>query len=202
MHLKVCSIMREEFLEILVEEKSMEFFLQGFLPNILPQDFILYENCRIRAHNGKQDLQSKIPILVKGYKNYPWPVRLLIIQDQDSENCIELKYRLLRLIEKHNAGNLKYLVRIACRELENWYLGDLHAVEKIYPRSRALRNLNKAKYRNSDNLQGADEMAKFSNEFEKVICARMISSVISLKENRSKSFQHFCSGLERLITLQ
>jgi hypothetical protein len=196
-YLKELSKMREEYLEILVEEKSMGAFLEVFLPKLLPTGFSLNENCFVRTHNGKQDLQKKIPTILKSYKRYPFPVRLMVIHDQDSANCIELKNKIIDLIEK-NSERINYLVRIACKELENWYLGDLESIEHVYPNSKASSHLNKAKFRNPDLLNGTEEMEKFSIEFSKINCAREMAKVISISKNKSHSFNQFCIGIQKI----
>jgi hypothetical protein len=190
--------MREEILEILVEERSMEQFLKEFLPRILPEGFVIGQNCIIKPHNGKSDLQNKIPNTVRAYRNYPWPVRLLVIQDQDSSDCIQLKQQLTQLIRANNP-HIPFLVRIACRELENWYLGDLTAVEQVYPRSNASRYAHRAKFRNPDRLTGSEEMRALSAEFTKTDCARRMGTIIDVQTNRSVSFGHLVTGLQRLV---
>lgn len=191
--------MKEEYLEFLVEEKSMAIFLEEFLPVILPEGYILNENCIVRPHNGKQDLQKQIPKIVRAYRSYPLPVRFMVIHDQDSYDCKELKAKLKNLIAE-NTFSSDYLIRIACKELENWYLGDLDAVECVYPESKASRQKNKAKFREPDRLNGAQEMQRFSNNFGKVSCAREIAKVISIEENKSESFNQFQYGVKRLIS--
>jgi len=191
--------MKEEYLEFLVEEKSMAVFLEEFLPIILPEGYILNENCFVRPHNGKQDLQKQIPKIVRAYRNYPLPVKFMVIHDQDSYDCMALKTKLKNLIAE-NTSNTDYLIRIACRELENWYLGDLDAVEHIYPESKASRQKNKAKFREPDRLNGAEEMQKFSKNFGKVSCAREIAKVISVERNKSESFNQFQHGVIKLIS--
>lgn len=190
--------MIEVFLEILVEEKSMEVFLRGLLPRILPEGFILDHNCTVRAHNGKQDLQRKLPQTVRAYRHYPSPVILMVLQDQDSSDCRNLKQSLINLIESNN-NEVNYLIRIVCRELENWYLGELDAVEQVYPDSKASRFKSRAIYRNPDIPQGSVEMSKMTKNFSKVGCARSIGQILEVNQNTSISFQHFVSGLNRLI---
>jgi hypothetical protein len=52
----------------------------------------------------------------------------VVLRDQDSGDCLEIKERLMALCGR--AGKEDALVRIACRELESFYLGDLKAVER------------------------------------------------------------------------
>lgn len=187
-----------ERLEILVEEPSMEFFLRGLLPRVLPAQFRLDENCFIRAHEGKSDLQKSLPKAVQAYKYYPCTVRLLVIQDQDSNDCIVLKKRISDLIN-NAASNTHSLVRIACKELENWYIGDLLALEQAYPSFKARKYTRKAKYRVPDRLQGADEMRRLVPDFQKIDAARKMARHIEIHRNQSASFQHLVSGVQKLL---
>ena len=122
---------------------------------------------------------------------------MLILQDQDSVDCIALMQKIIKLIDD-NCQGLNYLVRIACKELENWYLGDSKAVEKVHAKSKASKFIEKAKFRFPDRLNGAEEMRHLSKDFGKVNSAREIAKIISIDENKSTSFNHFCSGLIKL----
>ncbi len=184
--------------EILVEEKSMETFLRVVLPELLPNPYVLDQNCFIRPHQGKSDLQKSIPRKVQAFKNYPQPVQLIVIHDQDSNDCRKLKAKLIHLIEEKNP-KLPKLIRIACRELENWYLGDLNAVEKVYPDSKASSLLHKAKYRNCDRLDGSEEMLRLTENFTKSFAAREMPQQMNFKDNKSISFNHFIIGLKQFL---
>lgn len=190
--------MRQEYLEILVEELSMEYFLRDLLPDVLPEGFILDENCFIRPHQGKSHLLKSLPKKTRAYKRFPWPVNLIIIHDQDSNDCKILKEKLIQVVRQHNES-IPLLVRIACKELENWYLGDLYAVEKLYPSSNASKLSNKSKFRNSDLLNGTEEMDKLSSSFTKTSCAREIFHFMDIDNNKSISFQNLIKGLEKFL---
>ena len=123
---------------------------------------------------------------------------LLVVHDQDSWDCKRLKTKLIERIE--SAGEPQtYKIRIACRELENWYLGDLQALEQVYPNSSASRLQNKARYRQVDTLTGTVEMRKITSDFSKMYCARTMGPIINLENNRSASFRQFLSGLQTLL---
>ena len=190
--------MNQTVLEILTEEHSMETFLQVLLPKILPEDYVVGINCFIRPHEGKSDLQSSVPKKMRAYPRYGYPVKVFIIHDQDSNNCILLKRELQELC-KISTYSTPVLIRIACRELENWYLGDMAAIEMVYPETKASRLENKAKYRNPDNLQGHSEMEFLSKKFSKSHAAREIPKYMNLENNKSISFNHFLTGLKKLI---
>lgn len=187
--------MSNESIEILVEEASMQHFLEGVLPRILSNRWVLGKNCFIRPHKGKQHLKKSIPRKVRAYKNnYPDSVRLLIIQDQDSNDCKRLKKEIQDIVQKEDP-QIPLLVRIACLELENWYLGDFSAIAKVYSRVKPEQYHNKAKFRNPDKLNGAQEMHQLSREFQKGGCARKIGEYIDLENNKSSSFKCFVSGI-------
>ena len=136
----------------------MSEFLTGLLPRILPDDYRLDENVFIRPHNGKSDLRKSLRNKAGDFHRYPSPVRLLVGHDQDANDCYELKRTIIRDIEDHRRASFPVCVRIACRELENWYLGSLEEVERLYPRSRASQLVDRRKYRNPDGVSGAVEM--------------------------------------------
>jgi hypothetical protein len=185
-------------IEILTEETSMEVFLRGLLPKLLPADYALDVNCFIRLHEGKSDLQKAIPNKLRAYPNFGYPVKVLIVHDQDSHDCLILKEKLLQLCDR---STIKVVVRIACRELENWYLGDLAAVEKAYPGKKVTDWQAKSKFRNPDKLVGSDELGRILPDFNKVAAAREIAPHLDITQNRSPSFRHLVSGLAKLIAM-
>ncbi len=189
--------MIEEYLEILVEEPSMDSFLRVILPRILSQGYEVDQNCFIRPFEGKSDLMSSIPNKVNGYKNYVWPVKLLILHDQDSNDCVELKNEITNTILENN-DQIEFKVRIVCRELESWYFGDMEAIEAVFPRTKASTLENKAKYRNPDNIFGAPEMERLIDGFKKSFASREIPHHMNIIRNRSTSFQHFVAAISEL----
>ncbi len=186
-------------IEILTEEPSMENFLRQLLPILLPEEYQLDINCFIHPHEGKSHLRKSIPRKLQAYSRYRNPVRVLIIQDQDSSDCVTLKNELLSLCQ--SIVTIPIVVRIACRELENWYLGDLKAIEKLYPETKATRFVGKAKFRNPDLVFGSNELELLTPNFTKSHASREIVKFMDIQTNRSKSFNHFVSGLSKLLYL-
>ncbi len=94
------------------------------------------------------------------------------------------------------------MVRIACHELESWYLGDLAAVERGLGVSGLSAKQNQNKYRIPDRLSNAaDELAKLTRDrYQKVGGSRAISPFLDPNNNRSHSFNVFVDGLKRLIS--
>jgi hypothetical protein len=183
-------------IEILTEEPSMEVFLKGILPNVLPDDYKIDVNCFIRAHRGKSDLKKSIPKKMRAYLHYGYSVKVLIIHDQDANDCRKLKNELVALC---GVTTIPFMVRIACRELENWYLGELLAIEKAYPETKASASVHKAKYRNPDLLNGADELMRMTSNFSKTYAAREISKYMDVANNTSTSFNHTINAIRKLV---
>jgi len=190
--------MNPTVIEILTEEPSMEHFLRVLLPKILPEDYELDVTCFIRPHEGKSDLKKSIPRKLKAYPHFEHPIKVLIVHDQDSNDCQKLKNDLQALC---SPSTIPVVIRIACRELENWYLGDFKAIEAVYPKVRADKFENKAKYRVPDDLHGSDEMERLVDDFSKSYASREIPKHMNLNSNNSYSFNQLLSGIQKLINL-
>lgn len=186
--------MRDEIVEILVEEPSMRNFLSGLLPRILPDGYELNTNCFIRAHEGKQDLQKSIPKKVKAFQSLSKPIKVVIIQDQDSSDCKILKSKLQALVNDNS--RIPSLVRIACRELESWYLGDMDAIAKVYPSFNPEKYSRKSSFRNPDNCNASNELTKMIPTFQKGYASTEMPNYININGNNSESFRQFVSGMK------
>ena len=153
-------------IEILVEEPSMKEFLTILLPKIIDNQWNLNENYFIRSFEGKNDLQKNIPSKVKFLSNWNHEaVGIIILQDQDSSDCKILKKKLINICTQN--GDCPKLVRIICRELESWYLGDFVAVNKAYPNFKYRNYINKCKFRIPDNCNAFDELKKNTSRISK-----------------------------------
>lgn len=168
----------------------MKTFLDGFLPRIVPGlDFL----CII--HEGKQDLEKSIPRKLKAFRQELF----VIIRDNDGADCIAIKARLKSICS--SVGKPDVLIRIACQELEAWYLGAPDVLAAIYARPKLAALSLKAKYRNPDHLSSpSSELTKLVSEFRKMEGARRMGVSMPLDEslNHSRSFQVFVKGIRRL----
>lgn len=174
----------------LVEELSMKEFLDILLPRILPSDVSFLTV----PHEGKSDLKKSVPIKLSSW-NVP-DTKFMIIQDQDSNDCIALKNEYVLLSQRYDK---EVVVRIACHELEAWYFGDLQAVSKAY-RKDLTRLSTKRKYRNPDEMVNPkNELKRLVPELEQVSGARMIAPHFDIGNNTSKSFNVFLSGIAKLV---
>jgi hypothetical protein len=187
-------------IEFLLEEYSMKVFLENLLPRVLPENMKLNEHYFLRSHDGKSDLIKSIPKKIRAFNNFSTPFGIVILHDQDSNDCILLKEELQSLCNPESK-NIKYLVRIVCRELESWYLGDMDAIQNAYPKFAARKYKGKAKYRYPDKTNASFELKKIVPSFQKVEGAKKISPFINIEYNKSPSFKQFLKGLKNLIEI-
>lgn len=201
--------MAAQHLEFLVEEPSLEAFLQELLPSHLPAGITF----RIHPHRGKRDLLTKLDGRLRGYAKYlPADWRIFVLVDRDADNCHDLKQRLedisaqvgLRTRARAAGGNSWQVVnRIVIEELEAWYFGDPEAIRNAYPRV-SLRTLNQAHYRDPDGIKGGtwevlervlQRKGYFRRGISKPEVARNIAAQIDPQRNRSRSFQVFYAAI-------
>ena len=180
-----------------VEEQSAKEMLDGILPKILPDHVIP----RFVVFEGKQDLEKQ---LVRKLRYWRAPnSRFLVLRDQDSGDCTEIKRNL---IDKCNeADKTNTIVRIACHELESFYLGDLKAVEKgLKLKISSLSKFqNKRKYREPDYLANPSQelTALTKNYYQKVSGSRAISKHLSLENNLSHSFNVLVKAIKDVVSI-
>jgi hypothetical protein len=145
---------------------------------------------------GKQDLEKQ---LVKRLRGWQAPeTQFVVLRDQDSGDCRVVKSCLVR--KCHEAGHREAMVRLACRELESWYLGDLAAVEVAF-QIKGLENKSMtAKFRNPDLLANpAEELERVTHgRYQKVAGSRILGSLLEPTVNRSRSFQVLVKGIQQL----
>lgn len=178
-------------LVFLLEEKSMKVLLEGLLPRAHPElEFLCI------PHEGKQDLEKSIPRKLKAWRDPG--VRFVVVRDNDRGDCVALKQRLVTLCA--GAGRPDVLVRIACQELEAWYLGDVDSLATAFEDENLRALSGRERFRDPDSVVGpATALAKEAPAFQKVSGARLMGERMSLTENRSRSFQVFMSGVRRVV---
>jgi hypothetical protein len=201
-----------KYLEVLVEEYSAEVALQNLLLKILPSDI----DFNIRSFRGKSDLLRKLPERLKGYRSWiSDDCRILVLCDRDDEGCYELKKKLedfailSGFTTKSSTESNQFIVlnRIAIEELEAWFLGDVQALTKAYPRVPS-SFANQRRYRIPDSVAGGTWEALQAllqnynyhiGGLNKVQAARDVSQYMDPESNSSSSFQVFYSGLLCLV---
>ena len=185
-------------LVFLLEEPSMKKTLEVLLPRFLPKNvhFICI------AHEGKQDLEKSIPRKLKA-KGWNQETKFVIVRDKDSADCLKLKRELIEKCEQ--AGKPNTLIRIACHELESWFLGDLSAVGEAL-RSKKKEQLsklqNKEKFRNPDTLSSAkQELKKLFPTYQPNSSSGEIAKYLDFNKNSSQSFQVFIQGVKKIVDI-
>ena len=134
-------------LVLFLEGKSEKALIQGLMPRLLDK----HKGMEIKyiSFEGKQALKGRLHKRIKGWLKPD--SAFVVLVDQDAEDCKKLKERLCAKCKDIDPSKL--IVRIACRELESWYFGDLAAVEKAL----GIKNLtvaysNRKKYREPDSI--------------------------------------------------
>lgn len=174
-----------------LEEPSAEAMLEGLLPKILPNE--LYFRCIV--FEGKQDLEKQLVRRIRGYL-VPG-AKFVVLRDQDSGDCKKIKSMLFQKCKE--ADRLDVLIRIACYELESWYLADLSAVEKAFSLSGLTKYQNKVKFCSPDEYPSpAKTLKSVVPSYQKVGGSRAIGPLLDIDNSRSRSFAVFVSGLRRL----
>ena len=175
-----------------LEEPSAREMLEGVLPRILPETIII----RYLIFQGKQDLERNLMKRLRGWK-MPGSV-FVVMRDQDSGDCKAIKAKLADLCRE--AGREGALVRVACRELESFYLGDLTAVEQGLGINGLGKQQQKRKFRDPDALSHpAEELYRLTgNIYDKVAGSRAIAPYLNLETNYSKSFRVLLSGIAKI----
>lgn len=180
-------------LVFLLEEESAEVMLKGLLPRILPTEIIP----RFITFEGKQDMEKQLTKRIRGYRNPR--ARFVVLRDQDSNpSCRAVKEKLVELCAA--AGRTDTLVRIACRELESFYLADLAAVERGLGFGGFAQQQNHRKFRSPDYLGSPSrELQKLTKGcYQKVGGSREIAPHLDLDNSRSASFRNLIAGIRRV----
>ncbi len=185
-------------LHIFTEEPSIKYVLEKIIykMNFVEDEF------RIHSHQGKNDLITALNKTVPSISRIP-DSKILITIDQDKNDCISLKNEIQQIIEPSCACDFK--IRIICKELEAWYLGDMNAIENAYPRFKAENYKNKSKYRNVDKIVSPNlEVLKIIPEYNpfkrlpKIEAAIRISPFLELDGNKSSSFNNTIKAIKFL----
>lgn len=175
-----------------LEEQSAAELLKILLPPLLPRE------CELKCihFEGKRDLERNLERKLRG-----WLVpdtSFLVMRDRDSEDCQVVKKRLVEICRR--AGRPRAVVRIACGELESFYLGDLEAVSRAF--ECRVPSGKSAKFRDPDHLNNAaDELKRLTGGgYQKIAGSRKIARFLRTDgTNRSRSFNVLIEGVRRLM---
>ena len=178
----------------LLEEPSMRALLDGWLPRLFP-GWVDGQHFQCVPHEGKSDLDRSI-----SRKLAAWRIpgdRFVIVRDNDSANCIDLKGRLRALCVQ--AGQPQTLVRLVCQELESWYLGDLASLSAAFDQPRVDTPAHRKRFSRPDTWQKPSlEVKRLVPIFQKNSGARVMAQYLNPETNNSHSLQVFVAGVRKV----
>lgn len=181
----------------LLEEPSAKAMLEELFKRLLPDDI----DRILIAFEGKQDLEKQMERRIRKWMR-PNSV-FLVMRDQDAGDCITIKQNLLSKIQRTGKAE-STLIRIACHELESFYIGDLKAVEQGLQLHGIAKHRAKAKYRSPDNLGNpAEELKKLTKgAYQKLSGSRAIAPYMDFEGNASHSFCVLIDGIKKLVGIE
>lgn len=198
-----------QYLELLVEEESMKFFLREMLRRFFPA-----LNYSIHPFQGKTNMLKQLPSRFRAYAKMQHKFKIIVLIDRDNDDCKKLKARIeamarqsgLLVKSASNPENWQVTVRIAVEELEAWYFGDWEALMACY--SKVPPSIpNKKQFRDPDAIQGGtwEQLEKimksrgyYQGGLPKREIAKNLGSALDPSRNRSQSFQVFWRTVEAL----
>jgi hypothetical protein len=201
-------------IDVLLEEPSAEEALRVILPKILAG------RARFKLINmrNKCRLIGELPASLRVKKtrlDAGEDLRIVVLVDRDNDGCQQLKARLERLA--HDAGLstktspdqngcFQVVNRIAIEELEAWFMGDTEALKSAFSGLRG--EAFPKSFNNPDNSGTWENLHRFlrvkgiyKSSYPKIEAARKIAPHMELSRNRSRSFRHFCQGIEALLAV-
>lgn len=179
-------------LAFFLEGPSEKAFLEGLVPRIVPEDILVH----YVVFRGKQDMAAQLEKKIKGWQTPD--TRIVVLRDQDAADCKKVKGDLQAICRA--AQRPDALVRIACHELESFYLGDLAAVESGLGLKGVAKLQKKKKYKNPDRLvRPSEELQTLTRkQYQKIGGSRAIAPHLRLDGNKSASFRALVSGLRKV----
>ena len=180
-------------LVFLLEEPSAQDMLDGLLPKLLLQGI----GSRCIPFAGKQDLEKHLVRKLRGYQNTE--ARFIVMRDLDSHpDCQALKAQLLEKCRDSGKADVT-LVRLACKELESFYLADLAAVEAGLGINWLQRHQQGRKFRAPDTLGSPSaELKQLTKRiYQKRSGSRAIGHHLDPSNARYDSFRNLVSGIRK-----
>ncbi len=190
------------WLHIFTEEPSLKIVLDNIIPKIIPEQ----THFKVYPHQGKQDLEKALKTTLPSISKMPG-AKIIITRDQDNDDCHVLKSNLNDIV--HNTIGCEYKIRIICKELESWFLGDLVAVENAFTRFKSGQHINRSELRTVDNISNPSDFLKkiipeYSNSdtLPKLETAQKIAKHLNLNNNKSESFNQMVKAIKDLTNIK
>ena len=203
--------------EFLTEDLSGKAAMEILIPKLLGNDISysihpykglghIPKNMRPKTDASKRILLDRLPELLRGYGRTPYCGTIVIICDLDKRDKQQFLAELQEVLDTCDPKP-QTLFCLAIEEFEAWYLGDLNAVRKAYPKAKTavLNNyINDAICDTWELLadavcdgghkallkKGWQAVGRQKSLWAKTICPHM-----SVDENRSPSFRHMHTQL-------
>lgn len=182
-----------------VEEPSIEPVIKKLMKII--DKSIFYQ---VFIHQGKQDLELTLPKTIPSVSRVP-NSRIIILRDQDKDDCLLVKKNLIEKVSLVCCSPFK--IRIVCRELESWFLGDMNAIQTAFPRFNSKKYVNKAQFRNVDSIIKPNQILfriipelNEGTYISKRKLSEKISNYLCIENNKSTSFNNFVKAVNLLLT--
>jgi hypothetical protein len=201
-------------IDVLVEEPSAEEALRIILPKILAGR----AKFKLINMRNKSRLIGELPARLRGYKkrlDAGEDLRIVVLVDRDNDDCRKLKSKLEHAAHEaglftrtgaNRDGRFQVINRIAIDELEAWFIGDTEALKCAFSSLRG-EPFPKS-FNHPDNSGTWEHLHRFlrskgiyRSSYPKIEAARKIASHMELSRNRSRSFSHFCQGIEALLSV-
>jgi hypothetical protein len=156
----------------------------------------IFGRVTVLKHQGAGDLERSYASKIANdpYSN----TKFLILRDADNKDCEVLKRDLKAGVPRDKRS--RTIVRIACQELEAWYLAQPAAMAA----ARSLESeIPKTKLRGNVDALGDPKriFLRHAHNLGQIEHARRIGPYLDIQSRRSASFGHFVSGLRNLAAL-
>ena len=209
------------YVELLIEDISGKTAMDILIPKLVDSGMAIIthhykgitripKGLKPKTDAQKRLLLDQLPRLLRGFGKVPDCKAVVVICDLDDKNKQQFLDELNAVLEScHPKPNAVFC--LAIEEFEAWYLGDLNAVRKAYPRAK---NNVLSKYKN-DSICGTWEVladAVYSGGSkalskkgwqavgeQKSIWAVTISPYMNVEENASPSFREMREQLRGIV---
>ncbi|MDI9408290.1 MAG: DUF4276 family protein [Candidatus Pacebacteria bacterium] len=196
------------------EEPTIEIIIKNVFKNLLP-DTVEFEFT----------VKSK-PALINGLENslefygskwsYDKDFRVIIISDSDGQDCKDIKSILETKAQKFNlptstnpdpiTDQFAILNLVIVEELESWFIGDIEALVKSYPKmpkslhkQKGFRGFDKIKKPKEQLDQKLISIGYFKHYVRRNELAETLTPHMNPDSNQSASFQYFRRRLTDLV---
>ena len=188
--LKSSNVPQRKNVLFLLEEQSAEVMLKEFLPRCFPT-----LRCTYRRFSGVNELLKRLEKTIRNHTDTECPI--IILCDQDDKDCVQFKKHVLDLCKKTGQQS-RCIVRIACHELESWYLAQLDVVADHFGVPELAKR--QKRYDNPDNItKPSKELGRLTRQqYQKVKGSRIMGQHIEPGVELSTSFKHFIQTLRKI----